>query len=632
MRELFPCDNEAWQALDQGLDEEDSEILEFTPEELAVATSRIRPKKAPGPDCIIGDIALACYRADPERLLRLYNKCLREGTFPACWKVGKLVLIPKPNSTKKRPLTLLSVLGKMYEALINERLKKCMKERAVLSDNQFGFRQGKSTSDALRKLKRRMRMAIARRKYCVVVSFDIRNAFNTIKWRGIMEALRRAGVPRYLRTILKEYGTGRELLFEGVGGIALTYQVNRGVPQGSVLGPTLWIIAFNKVLETGNPNGEVVGFADDTLLTVVSKCPLEVERVANAEVERLRCIVEALGCTFAPEKTQVIVTGPNKRARENVKITVAGTVIEHARSIKYLGVIVDDRLKFHAHVTQATEKASNVCRKLNGILKNNSGPTDKKRRMYTAVVQQVLLYGAPIWAERLTEKQRDQLNKAQRLAHLRQVQGYASTGKWPACVLSCNQPADLLAEEALRIEDRIKEREQPVPQIDRKNIKLYERSITIERWNSRWQEYECWLRKLCGNVEDVNRENIRNTFYTTQLLGGKGVFNSYRKLIGKAQADSCWYCPGEVDTPEHTLFHCPRWKSERDNAKEVIQDFNCHEEFLKNITVTKEAWKTFEKFAKQVMKEKEEEERRREQRHREEAAAAARHRQRCIIM
>lgn len=200
VEELFPMGDEDWYEKNEIPADSDEEVPIFTPEELGVAVRRLtgkRRKKAPELDHFTNDIVRCCYRADPEKMLNIYNKCLEETSFPDQWTIGRLALLPKPSSTNFRPITLLSVLGKLYKRLINNRIKKELANTGYLFDMQFGFKEGRSTGDTLRIMKKKMRGARTRKIFCCVISFDIKNAFNSIKWRSILEGMEKAGLPRW---------------------------------------------------------------------------------------------------------------------------------------------------------------------------------------------------------------------------------------------------------------------------------------------------------------------------------------------------------------------------------------------------------------------------------------------------
>lgn len=139
---------------------------------------------------------------------------------------------------KARPICLLSVTGKVFERVIAQRLLSWMDEHpmASLSDNQFGFRQGRSTYDALLRLKGIVEETVADGGFVIAVSIDISNAFNSIPFSRILSALRRKGFPGYLVNIIRGYLCDRTVEYPVAGGDVASRKVCAGVPQGSVLG------------------------------------------------------------------------------------------------------------------------------------------------------------------------------------------------------------------------------------------------------------------------------------------------------------------------------------------------------------------------------------------------------------
>lgn len=153
-----------------------------------------------------------------DKMVACFTTCLKEGVFPMEWKRAWLVLIPKggelmPGIPKARPICLLSELGKALERIIVGRLKDWMSENqeAQLSQDQYGFRENRSTCDALIRVRKTIEQAIQSEGYVVAVSLDIQNAFNSIPWDVIRQALEEKGFPEYLRRIIDNYLSDRTI-------------------------------------------------------------------------------------------------------------------------------------------------------------------------------------------------------------------------------------------------------------------------------------------------------------------------------------------------------------------------------------------------------------------------------------
>jgi len=209
VRELFPMHQkrpkDEWPATCN----QDAINAAIQPDEIKSAARSLRSNTAPGPDGITNDV-LKCYtRCKPDFLLKVYNKCLSEGIFPATWKSARLVLLkkgdkPPDQPSSYRPLCILDCPGKLLEKVIDNRLRTFLESNNGLDERQFGFRKGRSTTDAVHTL-RGIVEANSPRNKIGVLTLDIRNAFNSAPWEAILKALLEKSIPSYLCRIIGSY-------------------------------------------------------------------------------------------------------------------------------------------------------------------------------------------------------------------------------------------------------------------------------------------------------------------------------------------------------------------------------------------------------------------------------------------
>lgn len=176
-------------------------------------------------------------------------------------------------------------------------------EESSLSENQFGFRKGRSTNETLLLLKNIVTTAIEEGRYAIAVSLDIRNAFNSIPGRVIRRALRRKGFPVYIQRIIDSYMSNRIIQYISADGKQHVRKMEAGVPQGSVLGPLLWNIAFNGVLNLADvePDCDILCYADDTLIIVNGSNLSNVSLEASVFITRVTNFINGLGLQVAKE-------------------------------------------------------------------------------------------------------------------------------------------------------------------------------------------------------------------------------------------------------------------------------------------------------------------------------------------
>ncbi|CAB0030850.1 unnamed protein product [Trichogramma brassicae] len=309
------------------------------------------------------------------------------------------------------------------------------------------------------------------------------------------------GVPPYLRRIIASYFSDRVLEYSTDDG-AETYSVTAGVPQGSVLGPILWNAMYNKILGLRLPGAvSIVGALSE------------------------------LGLQTADQKTEVLLV-TSRKLKESITLRAGDCDITSVPCIRYLGVHIDDRLRFDQHLKVVSEKAARVAGALSGLMPNIGGPRCSRRRLYTSVVDSVLLYGAPTWREATgTHSYVRKAEAIHRRACLRAICGFRS-----------------ISHEASRGCQRWGTSD--------------ERAKTLEKWQTQWSATTKgrWTHRLIPSIAAwIERRHGEVNYHLTQLLSGHGCFRSYLCRTKNDTSSSCPTCHPTVEDVEHVIFHCPRF-------------------------------------------------------------------------
>lgn len=583
----------------------DEEAACITLRELHLAARSLRSNASPGPDGIPTKAILHIARCKPGILLDVYNKCIAGRHFPKIWKKARLVLVRKGDKpldapSSYRPLCLLDSAGKLLEKIVDTRLRGWLDDTHGLDDMQFGFRKGRSTTDAVNWLLNFVDSNQPKSRVGML-TLDVSNAFNTASWAAIFRALRGNDIPGYLYKILDSYLTDRTLIYES-NGSTVNMPLTIGVPQGSVLGPTLWNVLFDSLLKVRlPPNVHFLAYADDVALVAKAKETFELECILTEATARTVDWLSEIGLNIAAHKSEAVVFS-NRRRHNNMSIEVCGRNITAGKTIRYLGVLLDSKLNFNAHAREAATTASAVMIKIGRILPNVSAATPKKRRLLGGVAMSKLLYGAPLWANRLSRTGRQAVLRVQRRVALRVASLYRTVSLEAALVLADMPPADLLVTARLEIYKVKKETE------SQDNADQRARRNLLQRWQERWDSSEIgrWTHRLIRNLDEWhNRTHGETDFHLAQAFSSHGCFATYLHRFGRYPSPECWWCGHCNDDAMHTIFDCDAWHTRRSRLATLIGvDIN-PDNVVSVILRTKENWKLVHDFIKEIMGQKE---------------------------
>ena len=228
--------------------------------------TNLNSSKASGPDCIPVVVLKNCEPELSYILAELFNMCLKESCFPDCWKVSGVVLVFQnvgKSSTAKHhsSVSFLSVVSKVFEKLVNrivDHVEKC----GLFSDFQHTFRSSQSTADLPTVVSDRIAGAFNMSGATAAVALDIYKTFKRVWYDGRLHKLRSYGISGQIFDFISSFFSNKQLWVVPDRKSSEKYPVNVGVPQGSILGPTLFLLYINDL--PGDINMAI--YADDTTL------------------------------------------------------------------------------------------------------------------------------------------------------------------------------------------------------------------------------------------------------------------------------------------------------------------------------------------------------------------------------
>ena len=361
--------------------------------------SKLDINKALGSDGVSPHLLRNCAQEVAPILTTIFQYCLKKGKWPQIWKVARIVPVHKKEAKSLpknyRPISLLPIQAKIFEEIIIKPMKEFLNKNRLLSERQFGFTAGKSSSDLLLLMTQKWVQHLDKTDETRVIALDIAGAFDTVWHEGLLAKMKSLGFSGKLFTLLESYLAERSLCVVLSGVQSKLHPVKAGVPQGSLLGPLLWNIFFNDLLQQFP---ESVAYADD--LTIhISYPPLERSNAAD----RLQSIIEAVSnwgqmwqMKFAAEKSQsLVISRRSDKARGNKTLYMNKHKLLENDIIEILGVSFDSTLSFKTHIENLARQASKKVAALRRILQLLT--PDGALQLYKSQIRSKLEYACLAW-------------------------------------------------------------------------------------------------------------------------------------------------------------------------------------------------------------------------------------------
>jgi hypothetical protein len=383
------------------------EIEKVTLDEIKFEISRLKTKKAPGPDEMPSIVIKNLPPDAIQYLVAIFNACLRIGFFPAAWKIGKIFPIAKPDKDLSspesyRPITLLPIVGKIFEKIILSRMLEVIEEKQILRDQQFGFRARHSTTHQVMRIVETVSFRFNENKSTAMTLLDIEKAFDSVWHEALIHKIHSYDFPMYLVKMISSFLSNRHSYVSTNEASSSSFLVTAGTPQGSPMSPPLFNLFMNSIPVPRHC--KIAIYADDTaLISSIKNFDIE------ALVKRMELGLAEIESEFSSwkirlnsRKTESILFTKSlimQREQENHKISYNGKSLEWLPWVKYLGVILDSKLLLSKNIENNVAKAGKAMKILFPLLKKNSClPLKPKLTLYRSCIRPILTYACPVFA------------------------------------------------------------------------------------------------------------------------------------------------------------------------------------------------------------------------------------------
>ena len=369
------------------------------------ALKKVKTSFGFGSDGIASHFIKIAFPVISHSLCRIYNMSIESGIFPNSWKIARVAPIFKSGSTEGRsnyrPISVLPVVSRLFEKLIYDQLYEYLDSNKHLFIDQYGFRNLHSVVSCLLNCTNDWYVNIDRGKFTAMIFIDLKKAFDTVDHQILLNKMRNYGINGLEHQWFSSYLDNRRQFCKVNGVCSDLAEINIGVPQGSCLGPLLFLIYIND-LPFALKRAKATMYADDTAISFSSDNIEEIDAVVNAELACLEKWLQGNKLSLNVVKTQAMIIGSSQKLRKidtpMVPIPhfqVNGKDIDLVKETKYLGLMIDDNLKWESNVVCTQKKISRAIGRLKYA--KHYVQEDTLRNMYLSIVQPHFSHCCSVW-------------------------------------------------------------------------------------------------------------------------------------------------------------------------------------------------------------------------------------------
>jgi len=376
--------------------------LDYSMPELEIKEEKVRKRlhdlnisKSPGPDNIHPRILHDLFDVLSKPVTIIFKNCINSTTVPDEWREGCITAIFKKGSRKSasnyRPVSLTCILCKQLETFVRDHTVDHMKKNSLFSPKQFGFISGRSTSLQLLYVLDQWTQIIDRGGSLDCVYLDFMKAFDKVPHRRLLYKLHRYGISTSIIQWIESFLSNRKQRVRVMNSFSEWEPVTSGIPQGSVLGPILFVIYINDLPD--ELNSECYMFADDTKVFRDIKTPTD-NNILQEDMHKLENWSDNWLLRFHPDKCKVLTFG--KRSTPPAEYILCNTKLQSTANEKDIGVVVDNQLSFEEHINEKINKANSIM----GLIRRSFTYLDEPTflMLYKALVRPHLEYANSVWS------------------------------------------------------------------------------------------------------------------------------------------------------------------------------------------------------------------------------------------
>ena len=347
-------------------------------------------------------------------VLKLFNLIWSTSTIPEEWKNAECFALPKPGKNHSdpnnyRPITLTSHLCKTLETIINTRLNKFLNDNNLINRFQSGFRANHSTVDQIIRLQTSINHAFHKSYKAVGVFVDINKAFDMVHKSGLLEKIEQKGITGNMYNFINEFIHNRSIIVQVKGHKSQETKIENGIPQGSVISPTLFNIFINDITDYLNKQDSkkklkdklnTALFADDCAFWRTGRQLPHLIKQIQIDLNNLNDWANMWGIKLSLTKTVGIIFSLHKKGckTNELNLKIGNDTLKQVREVKFLGVTFDSELTFNKHISNIVESTKKTLNLLKAIKSTNWGASTKSMLMvYNACIRSRLDYGAQVF-------------------------------------------------------------------------------------------------------------------------------------------------------------------------------------------------------------------------------------------